>query len=57
MDKKLESTFELINENKCLEVISDNEFEIYDSNDKQRCFILLKNYNFSIITKITAKMI
>lgn len=31
MDKELESTFELINENKCLEIISDNEFDISQS--------------------------
>jgi hypothetical protein len=45
MDKELQSAFELIKENKCLEIISDSEFDIYDSDDKQRCFILLKNDN------------
>jgi hypothetical protein len=40
MDDKLRAAFAKIRENQCLEIISDSEFEIYDSDDEQRCFIL-----------------
>jgi len=40
MDKKLRAIFAQIKENHCLETISDSEFDIYDSGEEQRCFIL-----------------
>ncbi len=40
MDKTLRAIFAQIEDNHCLETISDSEFEIYDSGEEQRCFIL-----------------
>jgi hypothetical protein len=40
MDNKLRAIFAQIEENHCLQTISDTEFDIYDSGEEQRCFIL-----------------
>lgn len=45
MDKKLRTIFTQIEEHHCLETISDSEFYIYDSGEKQRCFILSDETN------------
>jgi hypothetical protein len=40
MDNKLRTVFAQIEENQCFQLISDTEFQIYDSDEEQRCFIL-----------------
>jgi hypothetical protein len=45
MDKKLRAIFSQIEEHHCFETISDSEFYIYDSGEKQRCFILSDETN------------
>jgi len=49
MIDKLKEVFPQIEKNCCLEVIFDEEFEIYDCETKKRCYIIEKNGHFKVL--------
>jgi len=52
MQSNLKRTFPQIEQNSCMETLSDKEFEIYDCEEEKRCYIATEYGQFKVINNL-----